>query len=195
MKKYILTLLTGTLCSTLVAQTPQTKMRDIFAQAPDSIFAMLSHNNKLDLIDFAEANMEARVRNILDEDVILEQLTEDYMSLWIAKDCNVEIKMLPTSQLLVNKTYSGPGLDSEVRLYDTQWNLLRVVPRPDIDLLMTEPNEDVKVEATVLPLISAKLSPDNYSITWTLQSQEMTKETKKKAEKCLQSVVEDSLAL
>lgn len=195
MKKYILTLLTGTLCSTLVAQTPQTKMRDIFAQAPDSIFAMLSHNNKLDLIDFAEANMEARVRNILDEDVVLEQLTEDYMSLWIAKDCNVEIKMLPTSQLLVNKTYSGPGLDSEVRLYDTQWNLLRVVPRPDIDRFMTEPNEDVKVEATVLPLISAKLSPDNYSITWTLQSQEMTKETKKKAEKCLQSVVEDSLAL
>ena len=82
MKKYILTLLTGTLCSTLVAQTPQTKMRDIFAQAPDSIFAMLSHNNKLDLIDFAEANMEARVRNILDEDVILEQLMS-----WRKKVC------------------------------------------------------------------------------------------------------------
>ena len=38
----------------------QTRMRDIFAETPDSIFPMLSTNNKLDCIDLIENNMQAR---------------------------------------------------------------------------------------------------------------------------------------
>ena len=170
-------------------------MREVCAQAPDSIFAVLSTNKKLDLIDFAEAGMTARVRNVLDEDVVLEVLTDDYMSLQSSADSWVEVKLLPTSHLLVNKTYSGPGLDSEVRLYDTQWTLLQVVPRPEIERFMTEQDEDVRAEASVLPLISAKLSPDDCKIKWTLQNTEMSKDVKQKAGNCLQSVVEDCQTL
>ncbi len=195
MKVCFIACLTSMMCVSLPAQTQQVKMREVFAQAPDSIFALLSTNNKLDLIDFAEAGMIARVRNVLDEDVVLEVLTDDYMSLQSSADSWVEVKLLPTSHLLVNKTYSGPGLDSEVRLYDTQWTLLQVVPRPEIERFMTEQDEDVRAEASVLPLISARLSPDDCKITWTLQNMEMSKDVKQKAGNCLKSVVEDCQTL
>ena len=190
MKVCFIACLTSMMCVSLPAQTQQAKMREVFAQAPDSIFALLSTNNKLDLIDFAEAGMTARVRNVLDEDVVLEVLTDDYMSLQSSADSWVEVKLLPTSHLLVNKTYSGPGLDSEVRLYDTQWTLLQVVPRPEIERFMTEQDEDVRAEASVLPLISARLSPDDCKI-----NTEMSKDVKQKAGNCLQSVVEDCQTL
>ena len=48
--KNIFSIIVFTISVTAWAQ--EVKMRDIFAQAPDSIFPLMTKNNKLDCIDF-----------------------------------------------------------------------------------------------------------------------------------------------
>ena len=41
----------------------QQKMRDVISTMPDSLAPYLTENNRLDMIDFKEANMKAEVHN------------------------------------------------------------------------------------------------------------------------------------
>ena len=41
------------------------EIRDVFKQMPDSLMPYLSQNNRLDFIDFLDANMKAEVKNRL----------------------------------------------------------------------------------------------------------------------------------
>ena len=69
----------------------QTLMREVFAQLPETILPLLTKNNRLDCIDFIENNMEARVKNKFDEQVILEALTDDYLRIQVSANLSVEI--------------------------------------------------------------------------------------------------------
>ena len=62
--KNIISIIVFAFSVTLSAQ--EVKMRDVFAQAPDIIFPLLTKNNKLDCIDFIENKMRARVKNKFD---------------------------------------------------------------------------------------------------------------------------------
>ncbi len=75
--------------------SPRPLMRDVFASMPDSIAPMVTRNNRLDCIDYIENNMEARVRNILDEYVTLEALTADYARFRTSPSAFLELKLLP----------------------------------------------------------------------------------------------------
>lgn len=204
MKKIILFMY---LCALTGTMSAQLHMRDVFAQLPDSILPLLTKNNRLDCIDFIENNMEARVKNRFDDQVVLETLTEDYFSIRVSEGCVVEMKLVPGNRdtlICVNRTYHGPVEDSEVRVYDRNWQFLRIVQRPDIHAFVqpvgfiqpwTSERADtlsmIRSEACFLPLIRASLSAEHAQIVWTLQTKEFSKEIKKVAEKYLQSVKND----
>lgn len=204
MKKIILFLF---LCALTVTMSAQLHMRDVFAQLPDSILPLLTKNNRLDCIDFIENNMEARVKNRFDDQVVLETLTEDYLSIRVSEGCVVEMKLVPGNRdtlICVNRTYHGPVEDSEVRVYNGNWQFLRLVQRPDIHAFvqpvgfiqpwtseMADTLSMIRSEACFLPLIRASLSAEHAQIVWTLQTKEFSKEIKKVAEKYLQSVKND----
>lgn len=179
----------------------QTLMRDVFAQLPDTILPLLTKNNRLDCIDFIENNMEARVKNKFDEQVILEALSDNYLRIQVSANSSVEMKLfchINDTLICVNRVYKGPVEDSEVWVYSMQWSMLYKMQRPEVDQFLiksdsAELNSDtmaiIREESEYLPLIKASLSPDTESITWTLQSGEFTKPIKKVAEKYLQPVV------
>lgn len=179
----------------------QTLMRDVFAQLPDTILPLLTKNNRLDCIDFIENNMEARVKNKFDEQVILEALSDNYLRIQVSANSSVEMKLfghINDTLICVNRVYKGPVEDSEVRVYSMQWSMLYKMQRPEVEQFLiksdsAELNSDtmaiIREESEYLPLIKASLSPDTESITWTLQSGEFTKPIKKVAEKYLQPVV------
>lgn len=185
----------------------QLRMRDVFALLPDSVLPLMTKNNRLDCIDFIENDMEARVKNLFDDKVVLDSLTDDFLSLSTSEGSYVEMKLFAEgadSFICVNRTYLGQAADSEVKIYDLSWNFVRRVARPDVrEFLKLSESIDswtpemadtlrvIRAEAEFLPLIKASLSPNTRQITWVLQKDEFSKNIKKAADKYLQPVVCD----
>ena len=165
-------------------------MRDIFAQAPDSIFPLMTKNNKLDCIDFIENNMRARVKNKFDTYSELTMLTNDYLRLQQSEKSMVEMKIFSDSLLCMVHTFLGPAADSEVSFYNLKWEPVSYpLERPKADDFF-QPEADAEVSGLLrqLPLIKASLRPDDATLTWELQTTELTKVQKKTAERFLHSI-------
>ena len=112
------------------------KMREVFASMPDSVLPLVSKNNRLDCIDFIENNMEARVRNVFNEYVVLEALTDDYARFRSSSSSLLEMKLLPadsTFLLCVVQTALTGEVDSPRRLEDSNIRFLHPdwTPLPD----------------------------------------------------------------
>lgn len=188
----------------VVSSVAQVRMRDVFAQLPDSILPLMTRNNRLDCIDFIENGMEARVKNKFNDQVVLEALTEDFLLIRTSESSNVEMKLMPLGSdtlICVNRIYFGPTEDSDVRLYDINWRFVRNVQRPEVleffktvDSIrpwtpeMADTMDMIRGEATYLPLIKASLSAESSEIQWVLQSNEFSKEIKKVADRYLQPI-------
>lgn len=187
-----------------VSSVAQVRMRDVFAQLPDSILPLMTRNNRLDCIDFIENGMEARVKNKFNDQVVLEALTEDFLLIRTSESSTVEMKLMPLGSdtlICVNRTYLGPTEDSEVKLYNTNWCFVRNVQRPEVSEFlktvdsirpwtpeMADTMDMICDDATYLPLIKASLSAESSEIQWVLQSNEFSKEIKKVADRYLQPV-------
>lgn len=172
----------------------QTKMRDVFANAPDSIFPLLTKNNKLDCIDFYEAGMEAVVKDRLDGKIMLTMLKDDYLCIATSLNSVVMMKLVAQQDdrqlLYVCRTYLAPTMDSEVRCYDTAWNFICQVRRPQVSEFLKEgAPDDLRMELEMLPLIIAGLNKDSNTLTWEIQTGELSNATKKAASEYLQPVI------
>ena len=167
--------------STLFAQP---RIRDIYAEAPDSIFPLLTKNNRLDQIDFRENNMQAVVKNKFDDHSELLVLNEKYLKLKRSEHCIVEMRLFADSTFCMVETYNAPAPDSRIRLFDTSWNELpQRIERPAVDDFFSDDIDiDVRLALQALPLIKASLSEDDDTITFELQTSELTKEQRKQAE-------------
>ena len=162
----------------------QLRIRDIYANAPDSIFPLLTKNNRLDQLDFKENNMPAVVKNRFDDRSELLLLTDSYLQLHLSDHLLVEMRLLPDSTFCMVQTYKGPAPDSRLRFFDAVWNELPAVvqvPAAD-DFLADDIDIDTRLSLQALPLIQATLSPDGDDITFELQTSELTREQKKRAE-------------
>ena len=171
--------------------TAQMLMRDVFAAMPDSVLPMVTKNNRLDCIDFIENNMEAKVRNILDEYVTLEALTPDYARFRTSASSLMELKLLPVNDstmvlCLVTTAQTGePDTprrleDSNIRFLKPDWS-----PRdststlpfslPPLSEFMEEvPAADPNISAALRSLqdfhpVRLALSPEAPILTATLQ--------------------------
>ena len=160
------------------------RIRDIYVEAPDSIFPLLTKNNRLDQIDFRENNMKADVKNKFEDHSELLVLNDKYLKLQLSKHCLVEMRLLPDSTFCMVQTYNAPASDSQIRFFDTSWNELpQTVERPSVDEFLGEDVDiDVRLALQALPLIKASLSENNETVTFELQTSELTKEQKKKLE-------------
>lgn len=169
----------------------QTRIRDIYAEAPDSIFLLLTKNNRLDQIDFRENNMPAVVKNRFDSRSELLVLTDKYLKLQLSERCTVEMRLLTDSTFCMVETFNAPASDSRVRLFNASWNELpRTIEKPAVDdFFSNDMDTDVRLSLEALPLIKASLSETNDSITFELQTSELTREQRKKAEGKTQKII------
>jgi len=174
----------------VTSSAQQMKMRDVFAQAPDSIFPLMTKNNRLDCIDFIENSMRARVKNKFDTYSELTALTNDYLRLQLSEKSTMEMKIFNDSLLCLVHTYQGPAADSEVRFYNVKWQPVEYVlerPKAD-DFFQADANSEICGLLRQLPLIKASLSPDDTTLTWELQTTELTETQKRTAEGFLNSI-------
>ena len=181
------------LCFLLPIKGYGVSLRDIYANAPDSIFPLLTKNNRLDQIDFRENNMQAVVKNKYDDRVELLVLNDQYLKLQLSEHSIVEMRLYSDSTFCMVQTYSGPAPDSRIRLFDTDWNELpQTIEKPAVaDFLSEDIDTDVRLALQALPLVKASLSENDNCITFELQTSELTREQQKLAEGKVRQVIQD----
>lgn len=200
------------LCSSFFTAHAQVKMRDVFAKMPEEMLPFVTENNRLDCIDFIENNMQAKVKNRIDEYVELKVLCDDYLVFKTSDAGKLEMKLLPqtdsTAVICMVETVVGPLADSNVRFFDQEWkeltaseveSMLKVrvqAERPAVEAFFPDvPDEkrekvdDAINELRDLLLMEANLSAEDNSITWKLSTAELSKDVKKAAQECVQPVV------
>lgn len=184
MKRIILLFILHSSLFALHSSFAQERMRNIYAAAPDSIFPLLTKNNRLDQIDFRENNMQAVVKNKFDDHSELLVLTDQYLKLQLSERCLVEMRLLADSTICMVETFMAPAPDSRIRFFDAAWHELpQTIERPAVDdFLSKDVDTDVRLSLQALPLIKASLSETDDCITFELQTSELTREQRKTIE-------------
>ena len=191
MKKLLLLFLLSVVCCQWSVVKAQTRIRDIYASTPDSIFPLLTKNNRLDQIDFRENNMQAVVKNKFDDHSELLVLNDKYLKLKLSEHCVVEMRLLSDSTFCMVQTYNAPASDSRIRFFDANWNeLSQTIERPSVDEFLSEDVDiDARLALQALPLIKASLSESDDTITFELQTSELTREQRQKVEGKVHTII------
>ena len=99
-------------------------MRQLFLDAPDDVFPLLTRNNRADCIDYIDAGMEAPVVNLLGGACRLRVLAEDFMSIEPSTVSSVQVKMLQAggdTLLCVVNSVKAEAVGSRISFYTTGW--------------------------------------------------------------------------
>ncbi|WP_338337258.1 DUF3256 family protein [Marseilla massiliensis] len=177
--KYILVLVAIVL-STFDAAAQRQDMRDVFKHMPDSVLGYLSENNRLDMIDFIDSKMQAKVENGLGGTSRLDTITTDYLRLTLTPASTVEMRLLPcapgkggadSTLVCLVATYGDSIRESVVSYYTTRWKAVDGLPDP---LQSDKVNNCLSSDSLVsdgFPAVSAsvckeaELSPSSNSMT------------------------------
>lgn len=178
---------------TCLSGQAQLTIRDIFAAAPDSIFPLMTQNNRLDCLDFKENNMQARVKNLLDQYTEMTDLTENYLRIQMTRHSTVQMRLLSASDSIfcLISTYLGPTPDSRITFYRSDWTPIQTdAPQPQVEDFWNPVPDSLKQAARFtqmslrdLTLISIDANAEkDATLTFTLQTSELAGEEKKMTE-------------
>lgn len=153
-------------------------MAELFKQMPDSLMPYLTTNNKLDMLDFIDAGMEAKVTNKFDGESILCELDSTYLRLKLNTSVEVEMKLLSSSNILNDSTkhliclvttYGDLIKESVLKLFTSKWNSIAhdITKSKLISYVIQKP--DTMSELTYN---NVKNIPDDYLITLSLDKNE-----------------------
>ena len=198
MKKLIFTL---ALLSTVYSISAQS-MRSLFAEMPDSILVLLTKNNRLDCIDFIENKMSARVKNKLDQYSELQVLTPDYLKIQLSSKSYIQMKTFPLKDSLfvvcLVKTYLAPAAESSVAFYSKDWQKLssaQFLTLPSFadfwiknDTLSAQKLQMLQNKID-LKIVAAELSAATNNIVFSLQLDDLSKETQQEVVPYIRPVV------
>jgi hypothetical protein len=153
--------------SMVQAHTP---IRQWFTEMPDSILPLLTKNNRLDFIDFADSHMEGTIDNRLDGKSRIKTLNDDYLYINYTPSCDVEMKLLPindsTDVLCMVTTMKGGVKDSRITFFDKEWQPYAkdiLLKEPDLqDFRTTETSDSAEIAWKKMDILfrTYTLSPD-----------------------------------
>lgn len=126
MKRSLLTLILGSTClSTAFGQS----MDSLLVSAPASVFPLVRKNARLDLLDYYQSGMEAKVQNDLDGRTFLKALTKDFLLLQLSDAVTQEMRRLPyhgDSILSVVRNVKAGNRSGRLSFYTLQWRPKRI---------------------------------------------------------------------
>lgn len=186
MKKVFLFFILYTLHSILYPSSvsSQAQMRSLWASAPESVVPLLTENNRLDMIDFLDNNMEAKVRNIFEGFSILDTLTTDFLRCRLTEKTDLQMRLLPLGNndtiIAVVNTSRTPVAVSRIDFYTSDWQPAKVsFPMPAYTAFIDSCSAQVLAEIADLPLIEMSLSPSQQSLTLTLSDQPLSRDSRR----------------
>jgi len=118
--------------------TAQKTIIDLFKSMPDSIMPYLTHNNRLDMVDFMEAKMKAEVTNILDCKSEMLLLDSTHLTVRMSESLVLDMTLLSTDEVYdsckqvvrVMKNYFIQEKEVEriPTFYTVKWRPLGILP-------------------------------------------------------------------
>ena len=103
-------------------------MPNLLRTMPDSIIPLLSHNDRLDFLDYAAAGTNAELTNRLSGKSKLLTLTDDFAHWQLTTHSDLQLKLLPHDNghivCLVSTVVVDSLPDSHLRFYTTDWEPL-----------------------------------------------------------------------
>lgn len=198
-KKLILIIAVMTLS---LSTSAQIKMADVFRTMPDSIVRLLTNNDRMDLLDFAESNMTAKVTNRLDGKSTLNILTDDYLHLTVTTLSSLQMRLFPLSDgrqaVVVVKTVAGPAKDSVLKIYTADWSeqleVKQHVAAPSLDAYWAKPldemtEEELQIVRQLDPvLIQISMSAERNGLLFQRSFGMLAKADQSQAEKLLRPI-------
>lgn len=180
----------------------QTLMRNLFENIPDSVFPLLTRNNRLDMIDFYDNKMSAQVTNRLDGKSELKEMSDSYVCLQMTSANREELLLLTkrdSSQIVLHlSTYMSPIAESSFCFYTTEWGVLKensLLTPPtlkdfwlDNDTCNGEQLSRAK-DMINAPFIEAKINPENFSVDFSLSLLDLTADDRKFVANYLRPVI------
>lgn len=153
MRKLFILLISLTTTLLISAQEAKT----VFMNMPDSLTVLLTAVNKADFIDFLESDMKAKVKNKLDGESEMTDLTSSYIRIRMTDRSNWQMKLLPVSSgekvVCAVSTACAPVCESIIRFYTTDWEelpLSNYLTFPVEDDFYQDPEQDKLYEYTQL---------------------------------------------
>jgi|GEM_PF-1460244 len=117
-------------------------LRRFWTSAPDSILPYLDRSLRQELTDYIDMKVRAEVKNPFGGSCVMDTLTADYLKVTLTGSSLMEIKMLPAegdTVFCVVRTYGKDLKESDVTLYDKQWNRVGTVPAGEISSFTVMP--------------------------------------------------------
>lgn len=190
MKKLIVLLVALSLTLSVSAKS----LRDLWVSMPDSLLPTFSKNLRLEFVELEDMGVKPEVSNLLGNNCLMDTLSNNYLQLTTSRQSVLQMRMLPMemgdSVLCVVKTFSAPEKESDVRFYDQNWHEISYKSLIDADVwridryfkqrpdtMSTEKYEEMfrMVEPV---MVSANLSPDDETLTFSLSLPLVSKEEK-----------------
>ena len=180
----------------------QSLMRNLFENIPDSVFPLLTRNNRLDMIDFYDNKMSAQVTNRLDGKSELKKMSDSYICLQMTSANREELLLLTkrdSSQIVLRlSTFMSPIAESSFCFYTTAWSVLKeksLLTPPTIKDFWLENDacDDKQLsrakEMMNAPFIEAKINPENFSVDFSLSQLGLTADDRKFVANYLRPVI------
>ena len=129
--RIIFTVILCAAVNVISAQTTAPTMAEVLKQMPDSLLPYLTHNDKLDMIDYLGANMKAEVTNKLGGKSALDSISTDYLHMTLNETVTIEMGIAATAKMTADSchhavcvitTYGKPAMESTLKFYTTKWN-------------------------------------------------------------------------
>lgn len=171
-QQLILSLLLSASALCCAAQTPTAA--DIFAAAPQTIFPLLDHTTRLEMIEYFKAAPSTPSKNIFDGSSTITDMTPQSLTVKLTDSSQAQIALLPDGNdtiIILITTLATPGLDSTVAFYTTDWQPLPATkyhkPPTLNDWLVSSSDEGLVNAIVPFMLASAQFDPAAATLTYT----------------------------
>lgn len=152
-----------------VGETAAQGMREIFINAPDSVFPLLTRINREDCVDFVDAGMRARVTNRLGGKSELLKITPVFMELKSSDYSTMQLRLLPfkgDTIIAVARTVCAEACDSRISFYKKSWEPASVsFTRPAVsDFFLSPDSAALYMPKCDIYLVKLTLSPADEAL-------------------------------
>lgn len=148
---------------------------EALASAPQNVFPLLDRNTRLDMIDYFNSGMSTPSANSLQGQSVITALSPDALSVRMTDSSTAQLVVLSAGRdsiVALITTVAAPGLDSNIKFYDSKWTPLPATPyftKPDWkDWMVGSDKADREMVTTQVPFMLASYAIDPASKVLTI---------------------------